>query len=351
MLATVLAVSCGPSGDDGDTSTTEATGSSSGSDGSSATDTSAAASESGNSSGGSDGACPESPPTPGTTCMPDPTPTGFGGADCSWGDDPRPQCRTLASCPDGQWQVTPPDPAICDVPPLPRMCPEVLPATESTCDDANLACWYDGGTVCVCSPCAGGSAYPLCQDIDPPQWACATPPRGCPYPLPQAGDPCEVAGLSCGPSCEQPVVCEDGVWRYSEPVCPICASPDTPIATPSGPRPIAELRVGDLVYSVDDEALVAVPVLRVGNTPVHGHHVLRVSLDDGIALEISAGHPTADGRRFSELEPGSALDDQHRVVAVERVPYLYARTYDILPASSSGTYVAGDVLVGTSLHR
>jgi len=37
-----------------------------------------------------------------------------------------------------------------------------------------------------------------------------------------------------------------------------CASPDTPIATPDGERPIAELREGDLVYSVDGGAIVPV---------------------------------------------------------------------------------------------
>ena len=133
-------------------------------------------------------------------------------------------------------------------------------------------------------------------------------------------------------------------------MCPICASPDTPIATPSGERSIAELREGDLVYSVEDEAIVAVPLLRVGSTPVVGHRVMRVSLDDGTVIELSPGHPTADGRLFSDLAQGVKLDDRHAVVRAELVPYEHDRTYDILPASSSGTYFAGGALVGSTLR-
>jgi hypothetical protein len=134
-------------------------------------------------------------------------------------------------------------------------------------------------------------------------------------------------------------------------MCPICASPDTPIATPEGERAIAELRPGDLVYSVENEAIVAVPLLRIGSTPVTNHEVVHVELDNGRVLELSPGHPTADGRHFSDLAAGSPLDEQHVVLRAERIPYRYDRTYDILPASSTGTYVAGGALVGSTLRR
>jgi hypothetical protein len=136
---------------------------------------------------------------------------------------------------------------------------------------------------------------------------------------------------------------------YDQINCPICASPDTPIATPEGDKAIAELRAGDLVYSVDQAAVIAVPLLRVGSTPVVGHRVVRVRLDSGVVLELSPGHPTADGRPFSALTAGSQLDDRHSVLEAELVPYRYARTYDILPASSTGTYFAGGALVGSTL--
>jgi hypothetical protein len=127
-----------------------------------------------------------------------------------------------------------------------------------------------------------------------------------------------------------------------------CNSPDTPIATPGGERAIASLEPGDLVYSMDRDSLSAVPVQRVGRTAVRRHEVVRITLASGAVLEISAGHPTADGRTFHELDAGSSLDGVS-IVAREVIPYRHAYTYDILPASDTGTYVAGGVLIGSTL--
>jgi hypothetical protein len=110
------------------------------------------------------------------------------------------------------------------------------------------------------------------------------------------------------------------------------------------------LRVGDSVYSVDHDAVVAVPVVSVTRTPVFAHHVMRVVLDDGATLEVSPGHPTADGRRFGELVDGALLDGQHRIVSAKLVPYTRNATYDILPASSTGTYFAAGALIGSTLR-
>jgi hypothetical protein len=129
-----------------------------------------------------------------------------------------------------------------------------------------------------------------------------------------------------------------------------CASPDTPIATPSGERPIADLVPGDLVYSVEHDAVVVVPILRVNRTPAHDHQVVRVALGSGRVLEISGPHPTADGRTFGDLRAGGVLDGVP-IVGAERVPYAHPFTYDILPASSSGAYYAAGALIGSTLHR
>jgi hypothetical protein len=145
------------------------------------------------------------------------------------------------------------------------------------------------------------------------------------------------------------IVCDGGVWQWQQGLCPICAAPDTPIATPDGERPIASLRVGDLVYSVDNEAIVAVPIERVGSTEVAAHYVLALELSNGRQIEISPGHPDARGRALSELGPGDLLDTQSTLVSSTRVPYRHLRTYDILPRSSSGTYFAAGVLLGSSL--
>jgi hypothetical protein len=129
-----------------------------------------------------------------------------------------------------------------------------------------------------------------------------------------------------------------------------CASPDTPIATPEGERSIASLAVGDLVYSVDGAAIRPVPVSRTSRTEVLDHRVQRVALTGGALLEISSGHPLADGRRFGDLSAGDLLDGVE-VLHVETVTYAYPFTYDILPDSESGTYFAGGVLMGSTIPR
>jgi hypothetical protein len=177
----------------------------------------------------------------------------------------------------------------------------------------------------------------------------------CPALVPNDGAPCNVPETVACPRarCGSPftVVCRNGRWRWDTdytPPCPVCASPDTPIATPLGERRIADLREGDLVYSVDRDAIRPVMVVRTGRTPVINHKVVRVTTADGRSLEVSAGHPTADGRRFGDLRSGAQLDGQliHRV---EVVPYRHSETYDILPASDTGTYFAAGMLIGSTL--
>jgi hypothetical protein len=75
---------------------------------------------------------------------------------------------------------------------------------------------------------------------------------------------------------------------------------------------------------------------------------VRVTLESGSVLEISASHPTSDGRTFADLERGALLDGV-LVEDAELVPYERAFTYDLLPATSSGAYFAGGVLIGSSL--
>jgi len=157
--------------------------------------------------------------------------------------------------------------------------------------------------------------------------------------------------MACPPSaCNQTIaVCTDGLWKWTYATnCPVCASPDTPIATPDGDRPISDLRVGDLVYSVEGDAIRPVPILRVSRTAVANHRVVRVKMAGGRTLEISAGHPTADGRTFGDLRAGTRLDGSV-IESVEIVPYTHPYTYDILPASQAGTYFAAGRLIGSTL--
>ena len=131
--------------------------------------------------------------------------------------------------------------------------------------------------------------------------------------------------------------------------CYTCAAPDTPIATPDGYRPIASLMVGDLVYSENRRALRAVPIRKVSRTRVEHHHLMiRATMSNGMVLSISPRHPTADGRFFADLAKGDDLD-QLTVADIAIVPYDEPFTYDILPDSDTGTYVAGGVLIGSTL--
>jgi hypothetical protein len=120
------------------------------------------------------------------------------------------------------------------------------------------------------------------------------------------------------------------------------------IATPSGEVPIEDLRVGDLIYSLEADQIRIVALVKVARTAVYRHQVMRVRMSDGSVLEISGPHPTADGRRLSDLAVGDIVDGR-TVVESELVPYSHAFTYDILPDSSTGSYVAEGLWMGTTL--
>ena len=154
------------------------------------------------------------------------------------------------------------------------------------------------------------------------------------------------------PSAGHAITCTDGVWvSVPDTHCfLVCASPDTLIATPEGERPIADIRVGDLVYSADQDAIRPVPVAGVHRQRAEHHHVVRVTLASGRVLEISAPHPTADGRSFGDLRTGDLLDGQ-LILAVEVIPYEHEYTYDILPASSTHSYFAAGARIGSTLRE
>lgn len=108
------------------------------------------------------------------------------------------------------------------------------------------------------------------------------------------------------------------------------------------------MKINNLVYSVRRGSVMAVPIVEVIRRRAVGHAVMHVLLSGGTTLEISAGHPTADGRTFGDLHAGDRLGAEH-VMQIWMVPFSSSHTYDILPASDSATYFAGGVLVGSSL--
>jgi hypothetical protein len=285
--------------------------------------------------------CPDEPPADGSACSQDMT--------CTWGSHPEPQCRTSGSCFGGTWSVNEP-PAYCSDPLLGGDCPAAPGdiAVGASCSPEQLVCDYPTGDRCTCTDCS--VEQPSCA-VGNYVWHCWSPPGGCPTYYPNLGSTCDLpANTTCQYTCASIAVCSaDGVWVSGGFMCPDCNSPDTPIATPSGPRPVAELRPGDLVYSVNRGLLEAVPVLQVRSKAQRHHHVVRVVLETGTTLEISASHPTVDGRTLGDLTAGDRLDGV-RVVSATLIPYRYSHTYDILPASDTGTYYTGGVLIDSTLH-
>ena len=204
-----------------------------------------------------------------------------------------------------------------------------------------------GGVMCGGEACAFGQ---ICiEDTVVPNYgttyyttACRDNPCGStPVSCSCAKDLCVGPGISsCTGASNSTLLCQS---------VSVCASPETRIATPSGERRIADLVPGDLVYSEDRGALRAVPVLRVSQTLVYQHHVVQVTMADGAVIEMSEGHPTADGRTFGQLRAGDLLDGAP-ILSSRIIPYRFSRTYDILPASETGTYVASGRLVGSTLR-
>lgn len=220
-------------------------------------------------------------------------------------------------------------------------CADDCPTPGLTCCDGRCANLNNDPTNCGAGdePCLGAEVRGYCE-----MGRCGRAPCD---PACAGGELCCYRMLGAwGVGCAEPI---DGTCPVDCPTC-VCAAPDTPVATPEGERPIAELRVGDLVNSTDERGVVVVPIAQVNRAPVHHHQAMRVLLEGGSVLEVSARHPTADGRTFGELSPGTRLDGR-LVVAAELVPYSHELTYDILPASSPATYYAAGALIGSTLTR
>lgn len=238
-----------------------------------------------------------------------------GGSVCD------PECDTGRTCCDGVCVNTENDPRHCG-------------GCGATCEGADNFC--TGGS-CEPIPCEG--------DCTDPEVCCGTVCCG------DGQICCDPQGpVDRGPTCVDPDpdtgVCPQGC----APTC-MCNAPNTPIATPDGSMAIADLNVGDLVYSLDDGAVVIVPIIEVRSVEVPAdHRVVHLVLDDGTEVEISPSHPLADGRTLGDLRAGSSIEGVG-VRSATLVPYSGQRTYDILPASDSGTYFVGDALIGSTIVR
>ena len=135
------------------------------------------------------------------------------------------------------------------------------------------------------------------------------------------------------------------------PACPICLARGTRIATPRGEVAVEDLRIGDVVWTMDERgARLAAPLVAIGSSPVPStHEVVRLVLDDGRRVDVSPGHPTQEGRMVGTLRAGDSFDGA-RVSSSDRVRYGGGATFDLLPAGATGAYWANGVLLGSTLR-
>lgn len=136
-----------------------------------------------------------------------------------------------------------------------------------------------------------------------------------------------------------------------QPPCPICLARGTRIATPSGDIAVEDLKVGDIVWTQNAAGTrIASPLVEIGSTPVPAtHRVVQLRLSDGRAVDVSPGHPTADGRKVGDLARGDRYDGAV-VVSAELIPYAGGATFDVLPTGATGMYWANGVLLGSTIR-
>jgi hypothetical protein len=134
------------------------------------------------------------------------------------------------------------------------------------------------------------------------------------------------------------------------PNCPICLAASTLVSTPGGPVLVTDIRPGMKVWTEGAGGeRIAEPVVEVGSMHVPaGHLMVHMVLTDGRELLVSPGHKTADGRPAGALQAGDALDGS-AIRTWELVPYSGDRTYDLLPAGSTGHYWANGILMSSTL--
>jgi len=118
----------------------------------------------------------------------------------------------------------------------------------------------------------------------------------------------------------------------------ICLHPDTPIETPEGPRLVRDIVVGDTITSVDAEGQ-KIPAMVVGTSAIEvprTHHMVALN---GTIL-VSPQHPMPDG---------SPAYSDPRAVWVGRGHT--RETRDLLVDSPTGYYIAGGVVLGSTLDE
>ena len=75
---------------------------------------------------------------------------------------------------------------------------------------------------------------------------------------------------------------------------------------------------------------------------------MHLVLADGRTVNVSPGHPAADGQPVGDLAAGDRYDGAI-VTSAQLVPYTGGATFDVLPAGATGMYWANGVPLGSTL--
>lgn len=127
-----------------------------------------------------------------------------------------------------------------------------------------------------------------------------------------------------------------------------CVVEGTPIATPTGPRPVEQIRAGDVVWSRSpDGELQSAAVRQV--VASESRDYLHFTFDQGSTLDVTPQHPLSSAHGW--LEAGriavgdrvDTLDGASNVLGVERVRRR-SRVYDV-SVEPNNCFFAGSVLV------
>lgn len=155
--------------------------------------------------GGALSVCPVAAPSANTSCARE-------SLQCEYGNDPRRNCHSMATCRGGKWEVTS---AQCPQLPL-ATCPATRgDAQGNACNADNAICVYEYGLSCTCTTCP--NPYPICQQLKTPVWACQAPSSDsdCPNARPNLGTTCAKEKRTCSYGCEPDnnLVCSSGMWQ------------------------------------------------------------------------------------------------------------------------------------------
>lgn len=169
-------------------------------------------------------------------------------------------------------------------------------------------------------------------------------------------------GVACGYDnnqqqkyCSSNEQCCTGI-RYVRPtciskdlICGKCLSFSSKIATPRGNINVTDLKVGDMVWTTDIAGnRIVRSLIKVSHVSAVNHRVVHLILTDGRTLDVSAAHPTANGRMVGDLIVGDTYNGS-TVKSVILKPYEGTATYDILPSGDTGFYFANGILMGSTL--